>query len=90
MVKVQGMAVSNQEVSLFATNLEKYASPHGWRVHPAQTERNEMALIDFEVTLDVSDRPAPDPQLGSSVARSDWAAAFVTTPIQTTRVENNR
>ena len=54
-VTIQGLAASNQEISIFATNLERYASPHGWRVHPAQTERNELALIDFEVSLDVSD-----------------------------------
>ncbi|WP_149495197.1 PilN domain-containing protein [Roseiconus lacunae] len=58
-VTVQGMAVSNQDVTEFTTKLEVFASPHGWKVHPAQTERNEMALVDFEVDLDVSDRVMP-------------------------------
>ena len=86
-VKVQGVAVSNQEISVFTTNLEKYASPHGWRVHPAQTERNEMALVDFEVTVEISDRIAPDPQVDSSMARSNSASSFVAAQIQTIETE---
>ena len=79
-VTVQGIGVSNQDISIFATNLEKYASPHGWRVHPAQTERNEMALVDFEVNLDIWDHEGPDPQAGSSMARSKPNLSFVTAP----------
>lgn len=89
-VKVQGIALSNQEISVFATNLEKYASPHGWRVHPAQTERNEMALVDFEVTLDISDLAAPVPQVGSSWARANSAISLVAAPIQSAPVENTK
>ena len=85
-VTVQGIAVSTQDISEFATSLEQHASPHGWRVHPAQTQRNEMALVDFEVTLDVSDRFAPQPQLGSSRARSIPALSFIT-PIQPAQTE---
>ena len=83
-VKVRGMAVSNKDVSDFTTNLEKYASPHGWRVHPAQTERNEMALVEFEVSLDVSDQVAPDPHGGSSLARSSSNVSLIGAPIQNT------
>ena len=84
-VTVQGLAISNQEISVFATNLEKYASPHGWRVHPAQTERNEMALIEFEVSLDVSDRDVPDPSVGSSVVRSSLPLSFASASTQSLR-----
>ena len=87
-VTVQGIAVSNQDISVFATKLEEYASPHGWRVHPAQTERNEMALVDFEVNLDVADYVPPNPQVRSSVARSISQVSFVTAPIQPAPVEN--
>ena len=54
-VTVQGMAVSNRDLALFASNLERLATPHGWRVHPAQMERLESSLIEFEVSLDASD-----------------------------------
>ena len=54
-VTVHGMAVSNRDLALFASNLEKLASPHGWRVHPAKMQRVE-SLIEFEVSLDTSDR----------------------------------
>ncbi|MEM6363591.1 MAG: PilN domain-containing protein [Planctomycetota bacterium] len=70
-VTVKGMAVSNQDVTDFTSKLENFASPHGWQVHPAQTQRNEMALVDFEVDLDVSDRAVPATSTGASTVASD-------------------
>ncbi|MEO1528861.1 MAG: PilN domain-containing protein [Planctomycetota bacterium] len=67
MVKLTGLAASNHEISAFATNLERYASPHGWKVHPAQTERNDLSLIEFEVSLEVSDREVESPDFDSAV-----------------------
>ena len=55
-VKVQGLATSNRDIAVFTSNLERIASPHGWRVHPAKTVRNGSSLIEFEVSLDVTDR----------------------------------
>ena len=82
-VTVQGLAVSNQDIAVFASNLEDYASPHGWRVHPAQTERNDLNLIEFEVSLDVSDRAVPDSTVGASVARSSGDHTLVANPLET-------
>ncbi|MEM9643484.1 MAG: PilN domain-containing protein [Planctomycetota bacterium] len=89
-VTVQGVAVSNRDISVFATKLEEYASPHGWRVHPAQTERNEMALVDFEVSLDVADYSAPKPQVNSSMVRAIAPVSLVVAPTQTARSDNKR
>ncbi len=78
-VTVKGLAVSNHDVSSFATNLEEFASPHGWRVHPAQTGRNEIALIEFEVSLDVSDQEMVIPGVSSAIASSTTAHSFTST-----------
>lgn len=86
-VTVQGMAVSNRDISVFATNLEKYASPHGWRVHPAQTERNEMALVEFEVSLDVSDRVTPNSKANPPTDGSSSSKPWFAGPIQTAQTE---
>ncbi|MEL6109330.1 MAG: PilN domain-containing protein [Planctomycetota bacterium] len=69
-VRLRGLASSNQEISDFATNLERYASPHGWRVHPAQTERNDLSLIEFELSLEVSDREVEQLGFDASVANT--------------------
>ena len=52
---VHGVAVVASDVTTFASRLEKLASPYGWRVHPAQTERNG-SLIEFEINMEVTDQ----------------------------------
>ncbi|MEM7558284.1 MAG: hypothetical protein AAF394_04110, partial [Planctomycetota bacterium] len=78
-VIVKGLAVTNRDVSSFATNLEEFASPHGWRVHPAQTGRNEIALIEFEVSLDVSDQEVVIPGVSSALAGPAVTHSFTST-----------
>jgi len=78
-VTVKGLAVSNHDASSFATNLEEFASPHGWRVHPAQTGRNEIALIEFEVSLDVSEQEVVRPGVNAALASSTAAHSFTST-----------
>ena len=67
-VKVQGLAVSNRDIALFASNLERLATPHGWRVHPAQMERTGTSLIEFEINLNASNHR---PGRSSAVSGTD-------------------
>ncbi|MBM83509.1 MAG: hypothetical protein CMJ78_23365 [Planctomycetaceae bacterium] len=53
---VHGVAVVAGDVTVFASRLEQLASPHGWRVHPARTERNAQSLIQFEIKMEVTDQ----------------------------------
>ena len=82
-VTVKGLAVTNHDVSAFATKLEEFASPHGWRVHPAQTGRNEIALIEFEVSLDVSDQEVVTPRVSSAFAGNAATHSFTSTRSRT-------
>ncbi|MEL6897548.1 MAG: PilN domain-containing protein, partial [Planctomycetota bacterium] len=65
-VTVLGMAINNKDVTQFTSKLESYASPHGWIVHPAQTESKTMALVEFKIKLNVSDRVAPSLRSGAN------------------------
>ena len=67
---VHGMAVDVRDVTAFASRLERLASPHGWRVHPARTEFKELPLVHFEIKLDITNdaaksdaAPLPDKKL---------------------------
>lgn len=65
-VHVEGIAVENHDVAVFASQLESAATVHGWRAHPAQTEQNELGLIQFQITMDMTDEATVDLAAGSS------------------------
>jgi len=66
-VHVEGVAVENQDVAAFASQLESAAAAHGWRAHPAQTEHNELGLIQFEITMDMTDETTADSSSSSEL-----------------------
>lgn len=58
-VTVEGVAVREQDVATFTSELEILAGQHGCQVHPAQTVHTKLELIDFTVGVDVSNRVLP-------------------------------